>query len=596
MTGSTASPNELHHGGDLVDVGDETANEGDTSMMTNGHAEEVEDSNTMQDSLIETKDYSLYADLPARLGLMRQRLFEIEDTIELSDADFEAYWPFVDNVWKKSESKKPIKKEHSHSEEYWCRLKKRDPTKVHRPKPTPEGKTPRLKQPKKDTDCGMAINVHHEGGRYRITRAVEKHVKHAHDLDEADKAKRNTGIMNIARREAVQGFTPKSTFWKLEQERDKMEDAGGKFMQIHDCRNVQIQWRQANPFADLRFHFGFVNKGGPGRKVTLSTVAPGYAQAAPTPKEEMIPEMNHPLPDNTLRYPENARVFLEPYMPASRSQSSSTMPHVTLTYASSLDSRISLAPGLQTALSGPESKAMTHYLRSRHDAILIGVRTAITDNPSLNCRLEGAGGYGGLGTKQQPRPIIVDPYARLQITPDVKLLQLVAEGRAKAPWIIVSPKPNLHPHAVATLKSYGGEYLQVHDFQSQGQGPGLSWPDIFRILYQEGIKSIMVEGGGIVMSELLKAQYAHLIDSVIITIAPTFLGRGGVEVSPESTVDERNTPVASRLTEVKWQAMGVDVVILCGKVASGLPEHANGILSGIEEFSHDTSGNGVKPA
>ena len=233
---------------------------------------------------------------------------------------------------------------------------------------------------------------------------------------------------------------------------------------------------------------------------------------------------------------------------------------------------------------------MTHYLRSRHDAILIGVRTAIADDPSLNCRLEGAGGYGGIGWSQQPRPIIVDPQARLHIRPEMKMLKIVAEGRARAPWIVVAPGAMLHPTAVSTLKAHGGEYLMVHDYQPEGQG--MNWGGIFAILFNEGIKSIMVEGGGIVLSELLKAQYAHLVDSVIITIAPTFLGKAGVQVSPDSNYGgEQGKPIALRLREVKWQPMGAEDVIMCGKLREEL-EPANGVLLGTEQFSRDAQTEG----
>jgi 2,5-diamino-6-(ribosylamino)-4(3H)-pyrimidinone 5'-phosphate reductase len=163
------------------------------------------------------------------------------------------------------------------------------------------------------------------------------------------------------------------------------------------------------------------------------------------------------------------------------------------------------------------------------------------------------------------------------------MLKIVAEGRARAPWIVVAPGAMLHPVAVSTLKAHGGEYLMVHDHQPEGHG--MNWEGIFGILYNEGIKSIMIEGGGIVLSELLKAKYAHLIDSVIVTIAPTFLGKAGVQVSPDSNFGgEQGKPIESRLKEVKWQPMGTEDVIMCGKIR-GEPEQTNGGLPGIEQFS-----------
>jgi hypothetical protein len=58
--------------------------------------------------------------------------------------------------------------------------------------------------------------------------------------------------------------------------------------------------------------------------------------------------------------------------------------HVTLTFAQSLDGRIAGKHGLQLRLSGEESMLLTHWMRTRHDAILVGIGTALNDNPQLN--------------------------------------------------------------------------------------------------------------------------------------------------------------------------------------------------------------------
>ena len=584
---------------DQSEVGDETANELAMATAPNGQADEDMRPNdrTFSSTPPVPTDYSLFSNPPS-LALIRQRLFEIEDTVELSPADFATYWPYMDNIWGKQRTGQPTKEQGVITEWYWCRLRKAAKHKPQPPKPAPEGKKTRKKRSREDVECGMALKVIHTDGLVKsckVVRAVEQGIQHSHDLDFLDNVKRNSAIMDTARREAVKGYLPASIFQQLWKEPDKMNAAGGKFMKVSDVRNVQYPWRQENPNVILRPHFGYSGRSiGPRQKMIGAPRTAPVAGPRPGPVPSPGPStVTRPqLPLNTLRYPDHAREFLELYLPSIQSPkaSSRTTPHVTLTYASSLDSRISLAPGLQTALSGPESKAMTHYLRSRHDAILIGVRTAIADDPSLNCRLEGAGGYGGIGWSQQPRPIIVDPQARLHIRPNMNMLKIVAEGRARAPWIVVAPGAMLHPTAVSTLKAHGGEYLMVHDYQPEGQG--MNWEGIFGILFNEGIKSIMIEGGGIVISELLKARYAHLVDSVIITIAPTFLGKGGVQVSPDSDFSgEQGRPVASRLREVKWQPMGAEDVVMCGKLREE-SEQANGILPGIEQFSQDVPPGG----
>ena len=260
-----------------------------------------------------------------------------------------------------------------------------------------------------------------------------------------------------------------------------------------------------------------------------------------------------------LLYPEVDRVFLEPYLPANDRQSTkSGLPFVTLTFATSLDSALSLAPGVQTALSGPQSKAMTHYLRRRHDAIMVGVGTAIADDPSLNCRIQGVGGYGGKGLTGQPRPVVVDPQGRWQLTTETKILNLARQGRGKAPWIVTAKTPNADNAKL--LEEVGGCYIVLEPRISEDK-TSIAWLDILKTIKERGIESIMIEGGGVIINSLLSVENADLINSVIVTIAPTWLGQGGVVVSPPRS--EGSTLPVARLQQTKWQQLGDDVV-LCG--------------------------------
>ncbi|EMT60688.1 5-amino-6-(5-phosphoribosylamino)uracil reductase [Fusarium odoratissimum] len=178
-----------------------------------------------------------------------------------------------------------------------------------------------------------------------------------------------------------------------------------------------------------------------------------------------------------LTFPASSAAMLESRLPPSTTASGTSRPFVTLTFATSLDSSLSLAPGVRTRLSGPDSKAMTHYLRSRHDAILIGVSTLLADSPALNCRITGA--------TSQPRPIVIDPHLRWAPSSSDKVLEVSRLGNGLAPFVLT------------------------------------------------GLSSVMVEGGGQIINSLLDPQYHELVDSIIITIAPTWLGQGGVVVSPD---------------------------------------------------------------
>jgi hypothetical protein len=73
------------------------------------------------------------------------------------------------------------------------------------------------------------------------------------------------------------------------------------------------------------------------------------------------------------------------------------------------------------------------------------------------------------------------------------------------------------------------------------------------------------EGRGGVINSLLEPSFQQLIDSVIVTVAPTWLGEGGVVVSPKRRIENGKAIAASRLTSVAWQPFGEDVV-LCGRI------------------------------
>ncbi|KAI1210866.1 dihydrofolate reductase [Annulohypoxylon truncatum] len=304
-----------------------------------------------------------------------------------------------------------------------------------------------------------------------------------------------------------------------------------------------------------------------------------------------------------LIFPSPERETLEPHLPPPATgveddiSSSSDLPFVTLTYATSLDSALSLGPGIRTALSGPQSKAMTHYLRSRHDAICVGVGTAIADDPGLNSRLAsecpaletspdaataGVGALLGLAgkstaddtqhtfTRHHPRPIVIDPKLRWDFTSESKVMRLARTGKGKAPYIITAvPQPPESKRKL--LEDLGGKFVVLSGPKSQDSDTDLSnrgfdWHTILAAVRSEGLRSIMIEGGGEVINSLLSHGNSHLVDSVIITLAPTWLGQGSVFVSPlRKTSPDGKLSAVARLTSTVWMPLGEDVV-LCGKL------------------------------
>ncbi|CAK7268885.1 2,5-diamino-6-(ribosylamino)-4(3H)-pyrimidinone 5'-phosphate reductase [Sporothrix epigloea] len=283
------------------------------------------------------------------------------------------------------------------------------------------------------------------------------------------------------------------------------------------------------------------------------------------------------LPPPSLSGSHSAALLASSVSSVSSAQSTDRVrPFVTLTFATSLDSSLALAPGVRTALSGPQSKAMTHYLRSRHDAILVGVGTAEADDPALNCRIAAADTVGAelsdpssISTRQ-PRPIIVDPHDRWLLTHNSRVLATQRCGLGLAPYIITAvSEPDETKRQL--LERHGGKYITLNAISGssdsgQKGAARFCWKDVLTCLARNGLGSIMIEGGGTVINTLLAPENSPLVDSVIITIAPTWLGRGGVVVSPDRVYDNsNNATAAARLVDVKWQQIGDDAV-LCGRL------------------------------
>lgn len=312
----------------------------------------------------------------------------------------------------------------------------------------------------------------------------------------------------------------------------------------------------------------------------------------------------HPLRISTFEFAETLRARIDPYLPHNENCTDALQdlvpsagdgrPFVAVTYAQSLDAMLSYSPGAYTALSGRESMAMTHYLRSRFDGILVGVGTAIADDPGLNCRLATGPSQEGLLSAGAPsihhaRPIVFDPHARWLLKTNTKMISLAREGTGRAPWILTSRLPEQVPSTNARiLEDVGGEYIHLPETCFLGNGRAV-WSAIIRQLYKIGLQSILIDGGGNTIASWLdgRSRWWSEIDSIIITISPVYLGKGGVAVCPErghtmtgqeqlgsenasgkspGTIDS-GKDVIKRLTDVSWLALGEDAV-LCGRLAN----------------------------
>jgi 3,4-dihydroxy 2-butanone 4-phosphate synthase/GTP cyclohydrolase II len=171
-------------------------------------------------------------------------------------------------------------------------------------------------------------------------------------------------------------------------------------------------------------------------------------------------------------------------------------PWVTLAFAQSIDGSIAARRGVPLALSNAASLEITHLLRARHDAILVGIGTLLADDPQLNVRLVPG---------DNPQPVVLDN--RLRFPPDARLLKMDS-----TPWIMTSRQSS----------SQRAEALTLSGARIFRPSPGrLRLRDVLDVLGQEGIHSVMVEGGARIITAFLQAE---LVNQIVITISPLLVG------------------------------------------------------------------------
>jgi diaminohydroxyphosphoribosylaminopyrimidine deaminase / 5-amino-6-(5-phosphoribosylamino)uracil reductase len=175
---------------------------------------------------------------------------------------------------------------------------------------------------------------------------------------------------------------------------------------------------------------------------------------------------------------------------------------ITLKLATSLDGRIATAAGESRWITGEAAREAVHRLRSEHDAVLVGVETAIADDPELTVRLPG---YAG----RQPARVVLDSRQRLD-----PLSKLVTRARDIPTFVVATTAPD--PALVAA----GVKVLQVDAL-------GEDRPDletVVRRLAGERLARLFVEGGGQVAASFLRCG---LVDAIEWFRAPLLIGGEG---------------------------------------------------------------------
>jgi diaminohydroxyphosphoribosylaminopyrimidine deaminase / 5-amino-6-(5-phosphoribosylamino)uracil reductase len=190
-------------------------------------------------------------------------------------------------------------------------------------------------------------------------------------------------------------------------------------------------------------------------------------------------------------------------------------PFVVGQLGQSLDGRIATETGHSKYINGEPGLLHLHRLRALCDAVIVGIGTAIADDPMLNVRLcEGA----------NPARIVIDPRGRLPIS-----AKLLRDDGARRLIITASETHVSVPSAVEIIRL------------PRGADGRLSPKAMIAALHERGLSRMLLEGGAHTISGFI-AKGA--LDRLHMIVAPVIVGSGqsGLALPPINLIDEAIRP------------------------------------------------------
>ena len=217
---------------------------------------------------------------------------------------------------------------------------------------------------------------------------------------------------------------------------------------------------------------------------------------------------------------------------------STKLPFIVMKYAMTLDGKINT--GKPAAITGPEALSHVHKLRKRYAAIMAGVGTVVADDPMLNYR-----GASEDDFDYNPMRIIVDTHLRTPV--DSRIVRSADE----IPTVIAYTEGE--QAAEKALSAAGVRLLRV----SSDENGHVLLSALFKELGDEGIDSILVEGGSAVHGSLMDAR---LVNRVYAYISPKLFG-GETALSPIGGAGISRAEDALRLKNTELLRLGEDICL-----------------------------------
>jgi diaminohydroxyphosphoribosylaminopyrimidine deaminase/5-amino-6-(5-phosphoribosylamino)uracil reductase len=177
-----------------------------------------------------------------------------------------------------------------------------------------------------------------------------------------------------------------------------------------------------------------------------------------------------------------------------------------LKLAVSADGMIGKRQGERMIITGKDTFDAVQTMRTESDAVLIGIGTALVDDPRLTVRLPGL-------QSRSPVRIVLDATARLRLNSN-----LIQTARDVPLFVVVGPEAM--DDRKKALADAGARVIEVDAAQG-----GVDIAALFALLGKEGFTRVLAEGGAEVAASLVSTE---LLDEVVLFRAPVVVGPDGV--------------------------------------------------------------------
>ncbi len=213
-------------------------------------------------------------------------------------------------------------------------------------------------------------------------------------------------------------------------------------------------------------------------------------------------------------------------------------PFTTLKAAVTLDGKTATASGQSQWISSETARHETHHLRNAVDAIMVGVETAISDNPKLTTR--------GIVDSRDPLRVVVDSRLRLPLT------SAMLHGDSEA-QTLVATTTEAPQERIDAVRATGAEVV-VFETDATSR---VDLESLWNALGERNIQHLLLEGGATLNQAALEAG---LVQRMMVILCPLVLGGNDAPaIFRGRGIEALND--AKRLTDLRSRPCGPDLII-----------------------------------